>query len=425
VTRRVSPRLAGYTSLAAVGLLAAVVLGRPALAALAAPFALLAAVGAARVREPDLHVTFELDRERALEDDELTATVTLHSATGVDRLDLLVLLPDRLVPVDARANPLALRLHGDETRTLELKLRCTRWGAFSVGGAIVRMRDALGLYAWEGRVGSSVPLRVYPTPERLHALLPPLDTQVFVGNQVSRAKAEGIEFADVREYVAGDRVRRINWRATARRGELLVNEHHPERNTDVILFLDTFAEAELAGRGTLDLAVRASASLAGVYLRRKDRVGIVSFGGALSWLMPASGTVQLYRIADSLLQADIVMSYATKGVDILPPRTLPPKALVLALTPLLDSRSAATLLDLRARGYDLVVVEVSPLPFVPPGRDELGRLARRLWQLSRDSLRARYADLGIPVVEWREGEPLDAALEEVTSYRHRARPVRA
>jgi uncharacterized protein (DUF58 family) len=275
------------------------------------------------------------------------------------------------------------------------------------------------------QLGAPATLRVYPRPEELHTLLPPLETQVFVGNQVSRAKGEGIEFADLRPFVPGDRVRRINWRASARRGELLVNDHHPERNTDVILFLDTFAEARRAGRGTLDLAVRAAASLAALYLRRKDRVGLVSFGGFLTWLLPRSGIVQLYRIVDSLLQSDIVLTYAAKGVDVLPPRTLPPKALVLALTPLLDPRSAAALLDLRARGFDLVVIEVSPIPFVAPGKRELGALSYRLWELSRNSLRARYADLGVPVIEWRDGTPLDAALEEVTSYRHRARPVRA
>ncbi len=424
MTRHASPRLAAYASLAALGLVAAVVLGRPALAALAAPFALVGAVGALRTQEPDLELTIALDRDRALEGETVTAVVTLLSESGVDRLDLLVLLPSRL-EVPRRANPVAVRLRRGVPRMIELELRCTRWGAFAVGGAVVRMRDRLGLYTSEGRVGSAVRLRVYPRPEQLESLLPPLETQVFVGNQVSRAKGEGIEFADVREFLPGDRIRRINWRATARRGELLVNEEHPERNTDVILFLDTFAEAEREGRGTLDLAVRAAASLAGVYLRRKDRVGLVSFGGSLAWLTPASGTVQLYRIADSLLQADIVMTYAAKGVDVLPPRTLPPKALVLALTPLLDARSAAMLLDLRARGFDLVVVEVSPLPFVAPSRDALQQLAFRLWELSRDSLRARYADLGIPVVEWREGEPLATALEEVTSYRHRARPVRA
>ena len=72
----------------------------------------------------------------------------------------------------------------------------------------------------------------------------------------------------------------------------------------------------------------------------------------------------LYRIVDSLLQMNIVLSFASKGVDILPPRTLPPRALVIALSPLLDPRSASALLDLRARGFDLIVIEVSPVPFV-------------------------------------------------------------
>src|SRR5205085_7437278 len=145
-------------------------------------------------------------------------------------------------------------------------------------------------------------------------------------------------------------------------------------------------EVASGGRGTLELTIGAATALAHRYLQRKDRVALVSFGGYLSWLLPASGTLQLYRIVDSLLQMDIVLSFATKGVDILPRRSLPPKALVLALTPLLDVRSAAALLDLRARGFDLVVVEVSPLPFVEPGTGEVAELSYRLWRLSRESL---------------------------------------
>src|SRR5439155_17432772 len=109
--------------------------------------------------------------------------------------------------------------------------------------------------------------------------------------------------------------------------------------------LDTFSDVALPERGTLDLTVRAAASLAHRYLQRKDRVGIVSFGGYLSWLLPASGTRQLYRIVDSLLQMDVVMSFATKSLDVLPPRTLPAKALVLALTPLLDARATGPIVD--------------------------------------------------------------------------------
>ena len=64
------------------------------------------------------------------------------------------------------------------------------------------------------------------------------------------------------------------WRASARRGALWVNEFHAERNADVILFLDSFADARRGGTGTLDEAIRAAASLAERYLAGKDRVGL-------------------------------------------------------------------------------------------------------------------------------------------------------
>jgi uncharacterized protein (DUF58 family) len=414
--------LPAYAAFAAAALLGGLALGRVELVALAVPFALAAVAAPALARTPQLRAHVELDRERALESETVDATITL-SADAAERVDVLLELPDGLT-TDSR-NPRAVAVAPGQTRTIDLPLRCDRWGAYLVGPPLLRARDRLGFYAWEARLGGSEPLRVYPTVEALHALLPPLETQVFVGNQVSRTNGDGIEFADIRAWAPGDRPRRINWRATARRGELWVNERHPERNTDVVLFLDTFTDARLGGRGTLDLTVRAATSLAHRYLQRKDRVGLVSFGGFLSWLLPSSGTRQLYRIVDSLLQMDIVLSFAARGVDVLPPRSLPPKALVLALTPLLDPRTPPALLDLRARGFDLVVVEVSPVPFVDEGADELERLSYRLWRLSREAMRARYQLAGIPVVEWVDGVPLNVPLEEVATFRRYARPARA
>jgi uncharacterized protein (DUF58 family) len=420
VTGFTSPRLSAYAAVAASGLVAGLALGRVEPVALAAPF-LLALVAAVVGHKPEVSVRLSLDRERVLEGEEVKATVELASADGVARLDLLVMLPPELRLEGAPAR--ALHLRAGEERTIELKLRCERWGALSVGPVVVRVRDILGVRTWEGRAGEAQRLRVYPAEETLHSLVPPLETQVFVGNQVSRARGEGIEFADLREWQPGDRVRRVNWRATALRGTLWVNEQYPERNTDVVLFLDTFAEVRVEGRSTNDRAVRAAATLARGYLVRKDRVGLVGFGGVLSWLLPETGTRQLYAIVDTLLTSDIVHSYAMRGVDVLPPRTLPPKALVLAITPLLDDRTATALLDLRARGYDLIVVEVSPLELLEPDPESSTQLAHRLWRLSREALRWQYEQLGVPVVTWREGQPLAAPLEEVNAFRHLARPA--
>ena len=413
-------RLPAYATLAAAGLIAGLALGRVEPVALAAPF-LLALVAAVAEREPQVSVSVSFDRERVIEGDEVTATIELSSPEGVDQLELLVPLPPELKAEEGAAR--AVRLRRDEARTIELKLRCERWGAFSLGRVLFRGRDALGLRSWEGSAGEAKTLRVFPSEETLRSLVPPLETQVFAGNQISRARGEGIEFTDLREWQPGDQLRRVNWRATALRGSLWVTEQSPERNTDVVLFLDTFAEVRAEGRSTNDRAVRAAATFAHFYLQRKDRVGLVGFGGFLSWLVPASGTRQLYAIVDALITSEIVHSFALRGVDVLPPRTLPPKALVLAITPLLDDRTAAALLDLRARGYDLVVVEVSPLELVAPAPGSSLELAHRLWRLSRQALRWRYEQVGVPVVTWREDMPLAVPVEEVNAFRHLARPA--
>jgi uncharacterized protein (DUF58 family) len=420
VTGHTSWRLPAYASLAAAGLVAGLALGRVEPVALAAPF-LLALVVAAAAHEPRVSARLLLDRRRALEGEEVTATVELSSADGVDRLELLVPLPTQLTVEGEAARAVLLR--PGEERTVELELQCERWGVFSVGPVLVRARDVLGLRSWEAGVGEASVLRVYPREETLRSLVQPLETQVFAGNQVSRARGEGIEFADLREWQPGDRLRRINWRATALRRGLWVNEQNPERNTDVVLFLDTFAEVRAEGRSTNDRAVRAAATLARGYLQRKDRVGLIGFGGFLSWLLPATGMRQLYAIVEALITSRVVASYALRDVDVLPPRTLPAKALVLAITPLLDDRTATALLDLRARGYDLIVIEVSPLELVAPDPGSSVELAHRLWQLSRDALRWRYEQLGVPVVTWREDVPLAVPLEEVNAFRHLARPA--
>jgi uncharacterized protein (DUF58 family) len=418
--RYATPKLRGYVVLTALGLLASLIFARPELALIAAPFAVLLAVGLSLARPPDVRVHFEVDRERVLEGEEVTVEVELDARDSASRLELLVDVPRGLELIDGR-NPLALRLELEEERRLELRLLCARWGAYRLGEVHLRATDAAGLLAWEQTLDRSSGLQVYPRPEVLRELVAPRETQLFTGNRVSRQKGEGLEFADLRPFAPGDRIRRINWRASARRDDLWVNEFHAERNADVILFLDSFADARRGGTGTLDQAVRAAASLSERYLLDKDRVGLVNFGGVLNWLRPGTGLVQRYRIVEALLNTEITLSYAWKEIDVLPRGTLPPKALVLALTPLLDDRAVSALLDLRARGFDLVIVEVSPLPFVEPASEASGELAFRLWKLRRDGRRSEYERAGAPVVEWDDATPLTAILEGVSASRRHAR----
>jgi uncharacterized protein (DUF58 family) len=418
-----TPKLSAYVALSAAGLLAALVFSRPELVALTAPFLLALAAGLALATAPRLGVSTEIDGERALEGDDVTARIVLTSAGAVDRLDVYLRVPAELDLRDG-TNPVSLRLRPGERRELELRLHARRWGGHVLGPAYVRATDPLGFLRWETTAPARPQLRVYPREDVLRRVLQPRETQVFAGNEVARRKGEGIEFADIRRWSSGDAVKRVNWRVSARRGELHVNESHPERNTDVILFVDSFAEARQAGRGTLDLAVHATAALADAYVRRRDRVGLISFGGILRWLVPGTGVVQLYRIVDALLDTEIVLSYYWKQIDVIPRRTLPPSALVVALSPLLDARSVGALLDLRARGFDLAVVDVSPLPFTLRPQREPDAVAYDIWALRRDALRHRLQRAGVAVAEWRADDPLQAALEEVRAFRRHARHAR-
>jgi uncharacterized protein (DUF58 family) len=422
MTRSTTPKLSAYAGLAAVGMLAALATGLPELVELA-PFALLVAIGVVQVRRPSLDAQVILGSERVLEGDDVDVTISVDVEAGAETGEFLLELAPDLV-AHPQDNPRALRLQDGGHYELDLSLNCRRWGAFRLGRLYVRTEDAFGLFRHEIVFDRRVPLKVYPREETLRTLLRPLDTQVFLGNYVARERGDGIEFADLRPFVPGDRVRHVNWRASARRQSLWVNEHHPERNADVVVFVDAFAEARRGRASTLDFSVRAAAGVIAAYLREKDRVGFVSFGGVLNWLLPGTGTIQLYRIVDAMLDTQIVLSYAWKAIDVIPPRTLPPHALIVALSPLLDERSVNVLLDIRRRGFDLAVVEISSEDDPSQSSDEVEVLARRLWRLQRQAVRGRFQRVGVPVAVWGEGSSLVEVLEEVKAFRRLAGSAR-
>jgi uncharacterized protein (DUF58 family) len=311
-------------------------------------------------------------------------------------------------------------LAAGEERTLAIRLTCRRWGAYWLGDVHLRAHDRFRLFTWERHLDRHAALKVFPVPETLRSLVRPAETLVSTGSHVARQRGDGIEFADLRPFLPGDRPRSINWRATARRGGLMVNQRHPERATDVVLFLDSFLDVRGPAGSTLDQAVGAAASLAAAYLRQRDRVGLVSFGGFVQWLPPGGGQTALYRLLDTLMETQVFATAAWKGIRHLPPRTLPAKALIVALTPLVDERGVAALFDLLARGYDLAVVDISPLAHTGPGGGEWGELAGRLWALERETLRHRYQRLGAAVVEWPDALHLQQVLLEVEACRRRA-----
>jgi uncharacterized protein (DUF58 family) len=214
-------------------------------------------------------------------------------------------------------------------------------------------------------------------------------------------------------------MRSVNWRVSARRGTWFVSDRHPDRSADVVLLLDSFVEVGQDLDSTLGMAVEAVMALGRAHLGVQDRVGLVGFGGYLDWIVPGLGARQLHRLVDAVLDTQVVVSLAERSLAVVPPQALPPRAYVVALSPLVDARSAGLLARVKGRGCDLAVVEVSPLGFLDPPAGEADRLARRAWELERAVIRGRLRSIGVTVVEWRRGDPFATVMAEVATWRAR------
>jgi uncharacterized protein (DUF58 family) len=396
-----------FASLAALGLVAGLSTGRVDLLVYASPFVVALLVGLAVSEAPVIEVDARVDATRALEGDPVDLVVVLRAATAIGRLDLAAVLPSGM-SLSGGVGMHSVALDAGETREVVLPLVAERWGSFALGEVSLRAWDRLSLNCYEHTVAAPATIRVYPHPHRLRRLAHPIRTQHFAGDRVARrAAGEGIELADLRVFQPGDRLRDINWRASARRNELWITQRHPERSTNVVLFVDMFSDAMLLP------AVRAAGTLADSYLAVRDRVGLVGFGGLLQWVRPGQGVTQLYRLLDTLLDARAFFSYAWKDVSIIPPRVLPPGALVIGISPLEDERATGALVDLRARGFDVAIIELSERARLAPPRTEIDVLARRLWEMQRADNRERFRQFGIPVAEWRDDLSLDLTMEAI------------
>jgi len=292
-----------------------------------------------------------------------------------------------------------------------------RWGKRRVGAVVLTLHDRWRLT--EGRLTLTLPsVDCYPSPavQRTEVVLSRLPNRL--GEHRARVPGDGTEFNGVREFVPGDRQRAINWPASTRRGRLQVNTFAAERSQDVVLLVDATSDVGNPGESALDLGLRGAAGAARAYLNARDRVGVITYqwGGA-HWLAPSLGRRQVYKIYDVLLTATGLSStggYARGAVfSRLPRAALPPGALVVAFSPLLDGRFVEALRDMRERGIALIVIDV--LNAKPPVRHRFADVAaRRLWHMEQQAIRFSLRELGVPVLPWDGLTPLDLPLAPYT-----------
>jgi uncharacterized protein (DUF58 family) len=395
-------------TIALLALAAALVTGHAGLLLLAAPL-LAALVAAPHGRRPDdVEINATASATRCFEREEIELAVTAAVAGQMETISFMLELPAEFSLVTGSAAQVTLECR---TARASWTVRPEVWGRRSIGPVHVTCSGRGGTWstavqAWAG------PIDVFPRPPAVRPRLVPPELLRRIGEHTGRAVGEGIEFAGVRSYLPGDRLRDVNWRVTSRRGQLHVNQRAAQRAADLVVMIDAFSDIGPPGETTLDTAVRGAAGLVAAYLRTGDRAGIVTLGGMLRWLGPAPGERQFYRIAEMVLGVRF-HSDVTPDLGRIPRTALPPGALVVLFSPLIDQRSLGVVTDLRQRGFPVVVVDV--LRAEPSGlaRSRLSDLGLRIWRLDREAQRFGLESAGIPVISWPVDEELDAAMATV------------
>jgi uncharacterized protein (DUF58 family) len=424
MTRHGTPRLVAYGTLTVVGLFAAIVTGRAELAALAAPFALIFAAGLVLAEPAVLTAALELDAERVIEGDAVAVEVIVTSDVPIGRMEVLVPVGGEVTVEEPQHGALAWSGRSAAFRTgVSGRLVAPTWGLVRVGPVWIRAHGPLGLVRWEGALGAPQPIRVLPGVATLRTLVRPSEPRAIAGSHLARVRGDGLEFAEVRPYAPGDRLRAVNWAVSARRDGIWVNQRHPERSADLVVLVDTFSDDREGTAPALVRAVRAAWLLATAHLAGHDRVGVVTFGGYPAWLTPGGGERALLALCDRLLATRAAWTEAQRSVRFLPAHVIPSGALVVGLTPLHDLRMVVALADLRRRGLEVAAVEIDVLDTVAATAHDRGMppAVVRLWALELERRRAALAAVGVPVVRWPADE--DAALALDTLARLRRHPA--
>jgi uncharacterized protein (DUF58 family) len=417
---RPDPRLAAYVGAAALGLVGTLVSGRFELAAIAAPFALLAVAGLADRQPPAVRGRVTLDTERALEGDEVHGVVTLDWE-GEAELDVLVTPLPGVDPIDP-APTLGWALPASRGPvSLPFTLRARAWGHHQLGRVHVRARRRLGLLVWEEEVATAPAVRILPTPLRIDRLLQPTEPRVVAGAHLSRLRGPGTDFADLRPYVPGDRLRDLSWSASARYGEPWVIEHHPERTGTLVLVLDAFFDSSSGGTAALARAARASWALAASHLDAQDRVGLITAGRTVVWLPPMGGRRARYLLLDALLAVGAAAEDIRAGRRRSTRPVVPSDALVVGVTALY-SPMYRDLMQHRRQGRMVAALVVDTSDLLPPPADPVEAAAQRLWHGGVGVHRHDLARAGVPsaLVGAETVAPAISALRRATGRLDRA-----
>lgn len=251
------------------------------------------------------------------DENKVTLVVTNRMRFAVD-MEIIDELPEQFQKRDL---VLKYRFMAGEERNIAYSLRPTERGEYDFGNIILYTKSKVGLLLRRQHIAAPITIPVFPSFMQLrkYELLSQTTIQSEHGNKRMRKLGHSMEFEQIKEYVSGDDVRTINWKATARKTSLMVNNYTDEKSQQVYCIIDKgrLMKMPFGNLSLLDYAINSTLVLSNVCLKKQDRVGLITFDNKMGTMLAAdrkpiqqSNILQLlYNQETSFLESDFEMLY--------------------------------------------------------------------------------------------------------------------
>jgi uncharacterized protein (DUF58 family) len=224
-----------------------------------------------------------------------------HYAFSV-KLNIIDEIPEQF---QERNFTITTRLQPLTTYIQAYRLKPLSRGEYHFGRIIMLIASPLGLVLRRMATESEQVVKVYPSTQYLkqYQLLALSDNVQFSGIKKTRKLGHSLEFEQIKEYVNGDDIRTLNWKATARKGALMVNNYTDTKSQQIYCIIDKGRSMKMPfdGMSLLDYAINAALIFLNVALLKQDRAGLITLSSKVNDIIPAERNAkQLQQLNETL-----------------------------------------------------------------------------------------------------------------------------
>jgi len=184
------------------------------------------------------------------------------------------------------------KINSKNEKTISYQLRPVKRGEYEFGALNIFVSGNIGFTSRRFRFDQNKVVAVYPSYLQLrkYELMAISNRLSELGIKKIRKIGHALEFEQIKEYVQGDDIRTINWKATARKNTLMINHYQEEKSQNVYSIIDKgrVMRMPFEGLSLLDYAINASLVISSIAIRKEDKAGIITFNNKIGSLLPAA-----------------------------------------------------------------------------------------------------------------------------------------